>query len=311
MRNIGCLVNLTTKQEHRLRSAIHPDRLIFLNADLENVKTIADFNQCEIIFGNPPKSWFSTNTKLRWIQLESVGFGEYLSTDWEHSNKQLQLTNLAGFFSDPVSESILAGILALLRGIDQVSLFRDKYEWVGDDLRPTLRLLKKAKVVMFGRGAINQRLEKLLEPFQCKVIAFGKSSDQAAIDSELNSADIIVSTVPDTPQTRNFFNRSRIMRLKAGAIFVNFGRGSVVDDEALADALESGSLFGAVIDVTRDEPLPQGHRFWNVSRLILTQHSGGGTANEIDHKIDWFLENLDRYRNGATLHALIDFSRGY
>lgn len=311
MKSIGCLVNLTAKQIDRLSIALNSDHLIFLNTALNDANTINDFNQCEIIFGNPPSFWSSANTKLRWIQLESVGFGEYLADDWQHHRTYIQFTNLAGFFADPVSESILAGILALLRGVDQVSNFREKGAWIGDDLRPSLRLLTKAKVVMLGRGSINHRLEKLLEPFQCNVISFGQSSDQSTIDRELKCADIVVSTVPDTPDTRNFFNRSRIESIKRGAIFANFGRGSVVDDDALADALDNGDLFGAIIDVTRDEPLPQNHRFWKVPRLILTQHSGGGTADEIDRKIDWFLENLNRYRNGAPLHALINFSRGY
>ena len=86
---------------------------------------------------------------------------------------------------------------------------------------------------------------------------------------------------------------------------------ALVDDDALADGLESGAIRGAVIDVTRDEPLRDQHRFWNSPNLILTQHSGGGTADEIDRKIDWFLENYNRYRSGEPLRALVDFTRGY
>ena len=100
-------------------------------------------------------------------------------------------------------------------------------------------------------------------------------------------------------------------QFKRGSIFVNFGRGSVVDDDALADALQSGLLRGAVIDVTRDEPLPAEHRFWQTPNIILTQHSGGGTSNEIDRKIDWFLDNFGRYQRGEKLNAIVDFSRGY
>ncbi|UVK46611.1 hypothetical protein BPNPMPFG_002297 [Mesorhizobium sp. AR07] len=91
----------------------------------------------------------------------------------------------------------------------------------------------------------------------------------------------------------------------------NFGRGSILDEGALADALEQGRLGGAVIDVTRDEPLPAGHRFWACPNIILTQHSGGGTTDELDRKIDVFLANLARFRAGTPLEGIVDFSRGY
>ena len=110
---------------------------------------------------------------------------------------------------------------------------------------------------------------------------------------------------------RGFYPLRGLDRLPAAAIFCNFGRGSILDEDALADALDAGRLSGAVIDVTRQEPLPPDHRFWTTPKLILTQHSGGGTADELDRKIDLFLANLARFRAGAPLEGVVDFSRGY
>lgn len=269
------------------------------------------FNTCEIVFGNPSSSWIAENSVLRWVQLESVGFGEYASLNWGELGRRIQITNLAGFFAEPVAESILAGILALYRGIDRIVALQQRREWQGGVLRPTLKSLLGANVVLFGFGAINRRLAELLSPFECNVHPFGRDWNEAELNPALESADIIVCTAPDTPKSRGVFNRTRIGMLRPSALFINFGRGSLVDEEALADALESNSLAGAVVDVTREEPLPSNHRFWACPNLILTQHSGGGTIDEIDRKIDVFLDNFGRYRQSTELQGKIDFSRGY
>lgn len=266
---------------------------------------------CEIVFGNPEASIVSANPKLRWMQLESVGFGEYLDLDWTRPAGRVAVTNLAGFFADPVAETALAGILALYRGIDVLVRFQSESRWAGDPLRTRLRSLKGARAVLVGHGAINRRLAELLAPFGCSITPITRSSPASVLDEALSRAELVVCTAPDTAGTRGMFDAERLARLPAGAVFCNFGRGSILDEDALADALDAGRLGGAVIDVTRQEPLPSGHRFWTTPNLILTQHSGGGTADELDRKIDLFLANLARFRAGTPLEGVVDFSRGY
>ena len=269
------------------------------------------FDACKIVFGNPRVAWVTDSPTLRWLQLESVGFSEYAGLATAVQAGRCKVTNLAGFFDDPVAQSLLTGILALYRGIDLLVQARGLREWKGDALRPHLRTLNDRQVVLFGFGAINAKLAQLLEPFGCEIVAFRREWSADALDSALAVADIVVSAVPDTLATCGVFGRSRLRRLKQTAIFANAGRGSVVDDDALDDLLRRGQLGGAVIDVTRDEPLPAGHPFWTSPNLILSQHTGGGTSDEIDRKIVFFLKNLDRYQRGAELAAVIDFERGY
>lgn len=223
----------------------------------------------------------------------------------------MQVTNLAGFFADPVAESALAGILALCRGIDRLVRLQDRAEWQGDAIRPTLRRLSGARVVLFGFGAINRRLADLLTPFGCIITALARGWTDDSVATALSQADIVVSTVPATPQTSDFFTAARFAQMPPGAVFCNFGRGSAVDEAALDSALRSGHLGGAVIDVTREEPLAPSHPFWSCPNLMLTQHSGGGTSDEIDRKIDHFLANLALYRTGRPLVGRVDFARGY
>ncbi|MDF0597648.1 NAD(P)-dependent oxidoreductase [Psychromarinibacter halotolerans] len=265
------------------------------------------FQTARAAFGNPPADWLAQAPDLDWVQLESVGFGEYAGEDLRGAT----LTNLAGFFAEPAAESILAGLLALYRGIDRLALLRRDGVWTGDDIRPTLRCLQGARVTLFGMGAINARLADMLAPFGCTITALRSGWQPKDLDAALADTDILVATAPDTPATRDVFDARRLSLLPANAIVASFGRGSVLDEAALAAALSDGALSGAVIDVTRDEPLPADHPFWTCPNLILTQHSGGGTGDEIDRKIDLFLANLARFRAGEPLTGVVSFEKGY
>jgi len=308
MMEIALCVDLDAERQERLRRSIAPARLI----DRRDSNLPSDcLSECEIVFGNPPVEWLPAAQKLRWMQLESVGFGEYAHLDWNRPGQCILVTNLAGFFEEPVAETVLAGLLALIRGIDRLVRLQVRVEWEGDRIRPTLGLLARARVVLVGYGAINRRLAEYLMPFRCSITVLRSDSSTEELDAALPKADVIVCTAPDTPATRNLFNAERLARLPAHAVFANFGRGSILDEAALADALSAGRLAGAVLDVTREEPLPADNRLWSCPNILITQHSGGGTSDELDRKIDHFLDNLERYRRGDALVGIVDFNRGY
>ena len=304
--NVFACLDLSGTEAELLREIVSPDQLHLRPCINDDAPIDTEFPKCEVCFGNPPASWIESSRNLRWVQLESVGFGEYL----ELPSKPV-FTNLAGFFGEPVAQSALGGILALYRGIGKLVTLRDRQEWLGDGLRPELRSLGSARVLLFGQGAINGRLAQLLAPFGCTVKAMGRGWRSEELERALGSVDILVSAVPDMPVTRGVFDRGRLALMPAQAIVVNLGRGSVLDENALADALESGHLAGAVIDVTNDEPLPTQHRFWQCPNLILTQHTGGGSGDEMNRKIERFAANLGKYRAGQELIGTVDFAKGY
>ncbi len=301
MTTISVQVELSDAQQSRLAQAASGCTIVW-DGSLKG---------CDVAFGNPDPEAIANADALRWVQLESVGFGEYLDLDWDALGERLTLTNLAGFFADPVAETALAGILTLGRGMDRLVRHQAKAEWVGDPIREGLRLLRHAHVVMLGYGAINRRLAELLVPFGCKVTHFDSTATIEAIEQALPTADILVAAVPDTPATRNLMNDHRLGLLPPHAVLVNLGRGSLVDETALANALRANQLGGAVLDVTNDEPLPADHPFWACPNTIMTQHSGGGTTDELDRKVDYFLANLTRFRAGQALTGTIDLTRGY
>lgn len=304
-------LDLTDAEAARLREVAGGDRVHLAGACSKTAELVPSFAACEVAFGNPPPAWLAESETLRWVQLESVGFGEYRDLDWAHLGRRVTVTNLAGFFAEPVAETALAGILALYRGIDRAVRLQAARRWLGDPLRRELRTLAGARVVLFGYGAINRRLAELLQPFGCSLVSFGRDWTAERLDAALAAADVVVSAVPETDATLGVFDGPRLSRIKPGAIFVNLGRGTVVDEGALVERLADGRLGGAAIDVTRDEPLPASHPLWAAPNVILTQHTGGGTADEIGRKIEAFADNLARYRAGRPLVGVVDFQKGF
>ena len=303
--------DLTDFQKERVRRIAAGDKVHFVDALSDGADPKVVFDRCEVAFGNPPAEWVATSTAIRWIQLGSVGFNEYFVVGRSLAERRVGISNLAGFFADPVAESCLAGILALYRGIDRFAMLKHQRVWTGDATRRRLKLLSRANAVLFGRGAINRRLAELLEPFDCKVTSFGADWTDNQLDGALETAEIVACAVPDTPRTRGVFSADRLAKLPPRAVIANFGRGSLIDEDALCSSLMDGRIAGAVIDVTAEEPLPARSRLWNCPNTLLTQHSGGGFAQEADRKIEVFKANLGRFKSGRTPFDIVDFEKGY
>lgn len=303
--------DFTESQRNRMQDIADGDVLHFFG-EFENDDRMPDvFPRCEVVFGNLPASWLTTTKALKWKQLISVGFGEYAHLDWPRLAHQITVTNLAGFFAHPVAETALGGILSLVRGIDELSRLKTTMDWQKDPLRETSRLLNGAAVLMVGFGSINRRLAELLEPFHCHITTLRSQSTKSDAASLLPGADIVVCAAPETDLTRGLFDKHLLARMKQDAIFVNLGRGSIVDEHALVHSLQSNQLGGSVLDVTDAEPLPEDHPLWQCPRTILTQHTGGGTIDEVDRKIDIFAQNMGHYRSGEPMAGVVDWQKGY
>lgn len=303
--------SVTPEQLERLRSlpgisgcTLHPDP-----ADDEPVPH--EFLLADLCFGNPPASWVIDGLSLRWVQLISVGFGEYLDCALTLERQGIQVTNLSGFFRVPVAESILGGILALYRKLDILAGLQQQKRWSGDELRESMNTLQGKSVVLVGRGAIHQQLEEYLGPFQCRIRKFGSDLDPEALDEALALADVVVCTAPATPRTDRLFDEQRLSLLPSGSLFLNFGRSNIVDTDSLVSQLQQRRLAGAVLDVTDDEPLRPDDPLWELDNVLLTQHTAGGMPAEVNRKIDLFAENLERLRAKEPLLNLVNFEKGY
>ncbi|MFE6162548.1 D-2-hydroxyacid dehydrogenase [Streptomyces sp. NPDC056486] len=305
---------LDASEQERLR-AVAPGQVWFAEPDSESIGDAHVLADSHIALGNPRADWVAKAPNLRWLQLASVGIDRYAGLDWPVLGQRLTVTNLGGLFADPVAETCLAGILALYRGVDVLAGLRTGETWSKLDVRPGLRLLGGANVLILGRGSIASRLAELLAPFGCSVTHFARSDGdirtRQELDARLPDFDIVVGLLPGTDETADLFDRRRIDRLCPGAVFVNAGRGTLADEDALVAALASGRLGGAVLDVTREEPLPAGHPLWSCPNVILTQHTAGGSRDETERILDLFEDNWQRLAGGEPLRNVVRWSKGY
>jgi phosphoglycerate dehydrogenase-like enzyme len=311
-RNVYVHVPLTGEEKSGLLSQFQPSERGTVAQDLTADEQRAHCQQAEVIFGNVPLDWLRETPALRWLQLNSAGLDPYHRFDWSQ-RPDVTVTNLHGLFGEPCAETVLAGILALYRGIVPLTDWQRRGEWVGGKLRPSLQLLQGKQALVLGAGAIGQRVGYLLAAFGCTLTHLRRSRvpTLAELDDRLPQADVVISTLPETPETVHLLDARRLSRMKAGSLFVNMGRGSVVDEAALAEVLRHGPLAGAVLDVTTVEPLPTDSPLWALPNVVLTQHTGGGYAGEKRDKLRVFTENLRRYRAGEPLAHVVNFGKGY
>lgn len=133
------------------------------------------------------------------------------------------------------------------------------------------------------------------------------------LDKLLPGTDVLAMSLPATAETENILNKERLALLPEGAYVVNVGRGSAVDEDALMEALESGHIAGAALDVFKTEPIPEGSRLWNTTNLLITPHVAGNLTLEVtkDRNVEMFCEDLKNYAAGKPLIHLVDRVRGY
>ena len=309
--NIYQHITLDAEAQHLLDTGL-PDGVTRFIADRNHPDETQYqlFADCEIAFGNIPAGWITKSTRLKWLQLESVGYEPYHAILPEFRQRGV-ITNLHGFFGQPVAESALAGILSLKRGIDKLTMLKAQKRWSGNALRPTLTLLSGADALIAGGGSIGQSIRKLLSVFDVQTVVYDISPDVGDIhtpedfDKALPDADIVISCLPETESTKFFFNKRRFSLMRPSAIFVNVGRGGVVDEAVLIRWLNEKRIAGAVLDVTLAEPLPPEHALWDCPDTIVTQHTGGGSEKELTGKVGIFLDNLERYICGKPLTKIV------
>jgi phosphoglycerate dehydrogenase-like enzyme len=215
------------------------------------------------------------------------------------------LCNGRGIHDTSTAELTLTLILASLRGIPEFVRAQDAGEW-----RPERReSLADKQVLIVGHGQIGAAIEARVLPFEAEVVRVARQSRPGvhaidALPTLLPDADVVVLIVPGTEATRHLVDAGFLARMKPGALLVNMARGSVVDHEALADALYDGRIRAAV-DVTDPEPLPAGHRLWQAPNLLLSPHVGGASSAMWPRAYRLVRAQLERFARGEPLENLV------
>jgi len=276
-------------------------------------KKIADNNflKCEIVFGNIPPDWIKQSSKIRWIQLESTGFAEYSNVKKNFLNKDVIITNLKSFFAHQVAQTVMAGIFSFYRGLDSFTLLKKKKKWIGDPIRAKLEILNDKNILFFGKGSINQEIAKYIKLFNCKYSFIDSNSNKSFFTKKLKKAEIVICALPGTTKTKMLFNEKMINSLSKQTILVNVGRGNLINEKHLIKKLKNNGIKGAILDVTAEEPLRKNNPLWSCPNLILTQHTGGGYKDEIMDKVNFFLDNFQRYLKKSKVLNKINPLKGY
>jgi phosphoglycerate dehydrogenase-like enzyme len=307
---------LTTSAEELLLRSTASYRLILAEKP-EHVLDVGTLDprllQGEIVFGQPDPEAIIQSEKLRWLQLSSAGYARYDSEQIRSALKQRSviMTNSSSVYDEPCAEHLMAWLLADARQLYPSYLNQTgSHGWPQNDLRQNVRLLADETIFIVGYGAIGRRLRELLAPYPVRVIGYRRTPQPgsdirvigpAELASTLAEADHIMNILPDSSQTRDFFNAERLGLIKAGARYYTIGRGTTTDQKALAERLQSGQLSAAYLDVTDPEPLPPDNPLWTTRNCYITPHTGGGHFNEADRIVSHFVENLRRYEQGNEL----------
>jgi phosphoglycerate dehydrogenase-like enzyme len=261
----------------------------------------------EIVLGYPREepaqiAWLvRTAPELRWVQATYAGAGQQLAAAGlaRGDVERIVWTSSVGIHITPLGEWALFGILALTKDLPRLEADKRARRWAHypvDEVRGTT-------VLVVGFGEIGREVARLADAFGMNVLSTRR--DDGDLDELLPRADSVVLVLPLTEETRGLFDRSRLELMKPGAIFVNIGRGPVVDEDALIDALRSGHLRGAALDVYATEPLPEDSPLWELNNVILSPHTAAQSIHENERIVELFIENLHRYLAGEELRSRI------
>jgi D-2-hydroxyacid dehydrogenase (NADP+) len=258
--------------------------------------------------------------RLRWVQTFGAGV-EWLLTPNVRQREDLVVTNASGIHAQPIAEHVLGLVLMFARQLHRAVRQQAARSWNSEALQPGVTTLSGATLGIVGLGAIGRRIAAIASAFGMRVIALKRTAastlgvERAFGPGELvpflKEAEYVVNTLPLTPQTRGYFGPQEFAAMRSDAVFINIGRGSTVQTDALLGALQSGSIAGAALDVTDPEPLPSDHPLWTLDNVILTPHYAGAHPGYVQRASAIFLENLARFVAGAELTNVVDKHAGY
>lgn len=271
-----------------------------------------------------PAELLRVGTDLRWVHSGSAGVRSSLTPEMRAAD--LVFTNSAGIHGPPMAETVLAMLLHFARGLDLALVAQREGRW---DTAPFYAAdtpvdeVAGSTVGILGYGGIGREVARRILPLGMKVLGLKRSPGgdapegvellhgEAGLERLLAESDWLVVTAPDTPDTRGLLTRDHIGRMKRGAVFINVARGAIADEDALVEALRSGHLRGAGLDVFTHEPLPPGHPFWGLANVLVMPHVSPVTRRFWRREVDLIVGNLRAFLAGDPLRNLVDREAGY
>jgi len=286
-----------------------------------------------LAFGIPAEV-LTEGRELEWVHTGAAGVGGSLTP--EMLSSPVHFTNSAGIHAIPMAETVLAMILYFARGLDFAVAGMAEGRWSTDsyyEAASPIRELSESMVGIIGLGGVGREVALRVTAFGASVIGLRRSpvqpgerparagegrtgeirvvSGDAGLQELLAESDYVVLSAPATPETQGIISRSALAAMRKGAVVINVSRGSLVDEDALVEALKSGHLRGAGLDVFAREPVPEEHPLWSLPNVLLTPHVSAVTRAFWRREADLIIENLRRLLDGEPLLNEVDKARGY
>jgi phosphoglycerate dehydrogenase-like enzyme len=274
-------------------------------------------------YGIPPALFAAAGEGLRWAHSGAAGVGGSLHEAMLASD--VVLTNSAGIHAEPIADTVLACILHFTRGLDWAVRLQAEHRWdkgPWETADAPVRELTELTLGVHGLGGIGRAVARRGTALGMRVLATRRRPGDApdgvelftgddALPRLLDASDVLVVTVPRTKGTEGSIGAAELARLPEGVTVVVISRGGVVDEDALADALRSGRVRGAALDVFAKEPLPPESPLWGLPNALLTPHISGASHLFWRRQTDLVAENIRRYLAGAPLLNTVDKQAGY
>ncbi len=301
----------------RLQDSVPDANLVAAMDEDEAVRELAD---ADAAFGTMNPRLVAAASKLRWLQAPAAAppAGYYFDELISHPT---QVTNFREIYNDHISVHIAAMMLSFVK---HLNLYRDHQRdrnWSrleGEQFNNIF--LPESTVVIVGVGGIGSETARLCQALGSKVIGVDarweapgatdhvdEMRDPSELDDVLPQGDFVVLTIPHTPQTEGLFDASKFALMKSSAIFINIGRGMTTKLDDLNDALRSGGIGGAGLDVYEIEPLPADHPLWDAPNTILTPHIAADEGRHLgERRYEVVADNMRRFAAGEPLRNLVD-----
>jgi phosphoglycerate dehydrogenase-like enzyme len=251
--------------------------------------------------------------KLKWLNSIYAGL-DFLPMD-VLIERGITVTNGAGINAITIAEYVLMGMLNIAKGYRDVVRAQDRHEWLLDS--PGKRELAGSKALLLGYGAIGRLIEPRLKAFDVDVTVVRRSAGENTLGPDewrarLSEFDWVILAVPSTPETEGMIGAAELAAMNRECVIVNIARGSVIDQPALIQALESKAIAGAFLDVTTPEPLPADHPLWSLDNAHVSMHlSGRAQSKMFIRSGERFLDNLGKYLRGEPVAPVFDPRLGY
>lgn len=271
-------------------------------------------SQVDAIYGRITPALLNAASRLRWVQMPHIGLEGTIFPALAES--PVVLTNARGIYSDHVADQAFAMLLCFARGLHVYVRRQVEHRWAPSERVPVLHLPDQTLGII-GLGGIGSEVAKRGRAFGMRVIAVDpapKGSTKGVdriwgldgLHPLLAESDFVVICAPHTPATEGWIGAGELNTMKRTAVLINVGRGVIVKLDALVEALRSGTIAGAGLDVFEEEPLPEDHPLWNMENVIITPHVGGRGPYVQERRMRIFIENVRRFVAGEPLLNVVD-----